>query len=56
MNTKKMRKEGKPHGKHPPLTPSKYNASKMKKERKTNAKKLCPSLQGDLTNVQVYAL
>jgi hypothetical protein len=52
MNTEKERKEGKPHGKNPP---SKYNASKMKKERKTIAKQLCPSLQGDLANVQVYA-
>jgi hypothetical protein len=31
MNTGKARKEGKPHGKNPP---SKYNASKMKNERK----------------------
>jgi hypothetical protein len=32
-----------------------YNALKIKKERKTTTKKLCPSLQGDLTIVQVYA-
>jgi hypothetical protein len=50
-----MRKEGKPHGnKTPPQTT--MHKIKNDKEQKTVSKQPCPSLQEDLTTVQVCAL
>ena len=50
-----MRKEGKPHGNK---TPPQITMHKIKndKEQKVVAKQPCPSLQEDLTTVQVCAL
>jgi hypothetical protein len=39
----------------PPPPPPQSTMHQKKKKKKAVAKQLCPSLQGDLANVQVYA-
>jgi hypothetical protein len=55
MNTKKARKEGKPHGKNPPL---KVECIKNEDEQCIKKKGswpiICPSLHGYLAIMQVY--
>jgi hypothetical protein len=51
-----MRKEGKPHGNNPPPPQITMHKIKNDKEQKAVAKQPCPSLQEDLTTVQVCAL
>jgi hypothetical protein len=48
-----MSKEGKPHGKTPPPQITMHKKNIKEKEQKAVAKQPCPSLQEDLTIVQV---
>jgi len=50
-----MRNKGKPHGKLPPPPSQIKIHKKNEKEKKIVAKQPCPSLQEDLTVVQVCA-